>query len=101
MDVIPAASRGARSARADSRLCTSSGINLIVPLSFHRGNRFVMGSGKHDTLNMWCFNIEPASQTLGQHHNNIFNESSQDQGVLVTGKDGSVFDNHLFFFWHH
>ena len=27
--------RGARSARADARLCTSSGINLIVPLSFH------------------------------------------------------------------
>ena len=26
---------GARSARADARLCTSSGINLIVPLSFH------------------------------------------------------------------
>ena len=29
------ATRGARSARADARLCTSSGINLIVPLSFH------------------------------------------------------------------
>ena len=28
-------SRGARSARTDARLCTSSGINLIVPLSFH------------------------------------------------------------------
>ena len=27
--------RGARSARADARLCTSSGINLIVPLPFH------------------------------------------------------------------
>ena len=27
--------RGARSARADARLCTSSGINLIVSLSFH------------------------------------------------------------------
>ena len=27
--------RGARSARANARLCTSSGINLIVPLSFH------------------------------------------------------------------
>ena len=27
--------RGARSARADARLCTSSGINLIAPLSFH------------------------------------------------------------------
>ena len=26
--------RGARSARADAMLCTSSGINLIVPLSF-------------------------------------------------------------------
>ena len=26
---------GARSARADARLCTSSGINIIVPLSFH------------------------------------------------------------------
>ena len=25
---------GARSANADARLCTSSGINLIVPLSF-------------------------------------------------------------------
>ena len=30
--------RGARSARADARLCTSSGINLIVPLSFHLGH---------------------------------------------------------------
>ena len=30
-----ALARGARSARADARLCTSSGINLIVPLSFH------------------------------------------------------------------
>ena len=27
-------SRGARSARADAKLCTSSGINSIVPLSF-------------------------------------------------------------------
>ena len=27
--------RGARSASADARLCTSSGVNLIVPLSFH------------------------------------------------------------------
>ena len=32
---IISCSRGARSARADARLCTSSGINLIVPLSFH------------------------------------------------------------------
>ena len=32
---MPGLARGARSARADARLCTSSGINLIVPLSFH------------------------------------------------------------------
>ena len=32
---MPGETRGARSARADARLCTSSGINLIVPLSFH------------------------------------------------------------------
>ena len=32
---LMALTRGARSARADARLCTSSGINLIVPLSFH------------------------------------------------------------------
>ena len=32
---LTGSARGARSARADARLCTSSGINLIVPLSFH------------------------------------------------------------------
>ena len=31
---VSTTSRGARSARADARLCTSSGINLIVSLSF-------------------------------------------------------------------
>ena len=37
-------SRGARSARAYARLCTSSGINLIVPLSFHIGNLLCFAS---------------------------------------------------------
>ena len=32
---VRSSSRGGRSARADARLCTSSGISLIVPFSFH------------------------------------------------------------------
>ena len=36
-ECVAGVTRGARSARADARLCTSSGINLIVPLSFHCG----------------------------------------------------------------
>ena len=47
--------RGARSARADARLCTSSGINLIVPLSFQHVNH-VKGS-KH------LYDKRPSSMT--------------------------------------